>query len=63
MQEDGFFFKVLHFQTCNTSKQIHRTLQTNDMYGNAKKPWITNFLFKKFMYFFKKFVPSEFFNP
>jgi hypothetical protein len=37
MQEDGFFFKILHFQRCKTSEQIHQTLQTKDMYGNAKK--------------------------
>jgi hypothetical protein len=49
MQEDGFSLKVLHFQKCKTSKQIHQTLQTKDMYGNAKKGMDNIFLYKKFM--------------
>jgi len=29
-----------------------------DLHGNAKKAWMIFFLFKEFLSFFKKFVPS-----
>jgi hypothetical protein len=47
MQKDGFFFKVLHFQKCKTSKQIYWTLQIKDMYYNAKKGMDNKFPIQK----------------
>lgn len=33
--------------------KLHQRLQTKDMYANAKKAWMTSFLFKKFEFFFQ----------
>jgi hypothetical protein len=54
MQKDGFFFKVLHFQRCKTSEQIHQTLQTKDMYGNAKKGMDNKLPIQKVYVFFQE---------
>jgi hypothetical protein len=29
------------------------------LHGNAKKPWMTSFLFKEIVFFFKKIVPGK----
>jgi len=34
-------------------------MQIKDLYGDAKNSWMITFMFKEFLSFFKKFVPSE----
>jgi hypothetical protein len=34
-------------------------MQIKDLYGDAKKAWMTTFMFKELLSFLKKFVPSE----
>jgi hypothetical protein len=47
-------------------RRLHQRLQTKDMYANAKKAWMTSFLFKESLsFFFKMSISSGIFlsNP
>jgi hypothetical protein len=59
----GFSLKFYIFKGARHQNKYIKPYIPRTCMAMQRKAWITSFLFKKFMYFFKKFVPNDVFNP